>query len=56
MDINFKELLKVKPKKEKPTFLNIIGCDYREVYISSLIGYALLNDDELAKKSFRIVF
>ena len=56
MDINFKELLKVKPKKEKPTFLNIIGCDYREVYISSLIGYALLNDDELAKNLLELYF
>lgn len=56
MDINFNELLKVKPKKEKPTFLNVISCDYREVYISSLIGYALLNDDELAKNLLELYF
>lgn len=56
MDIDFNELLKVKPKKEKPTFLNVISCDYREVYISSLIGYALLNDDELAKNLLELYF
>lgn len=56
MDINFNELLKVKPKKEKPTFLNVISCDYREVYISALIGHALLNDDELAKNLLELYF
>lgn len=39
MDINFNELLKVKPKKEKPTFLNVISCGLQDKCFGQKASY-----------------
>lgn len=42
--------------EEKPTFLNVIGKDYAEVYMSALVSYSLLKDENLLKNLIKLYY
>lgn len=52
---NFEPLLN-NTFEEKPTFLNVIGKDYAEVYMSALVSYSLLKDENLLKNLIKLYY